>query len=108
MTDHELHQGIFIGAIEGGIGYWAQVHAYSYANTVADIQDMETGGRYHIDERVIADGLEKVAAGGIANRQITEIAHMATYDRERASLSMDAEVADCIVQAGLFGEILFG
>lgn len=108
MTDREMHQNILIGALEGGTGYWAQVHAYSYTKLVADIELLDTGERFHIDEQVIAKGLKKVASGGVANANITGIAHMATYDPERASVNMDAEVVDCIVQAGLFDEIVFG
>ena len=108
MTDHELHQNIFIGALEGGINYWAQVHAYSYKELVAEIALLDTGERFHIDEKVIAKGLKKVASGGLANDDITGIAHMASYAPERASLNMDAEVVDCIIQAGLFDKIVFG
>lgn len=108
MTKQELHQNIFISALEGGTGYWAQVNAYSYTQLVADITLLDTGEQHHIDEDVIAKGLERVASGGVANKQVTSIADMAMHNPERASVAIDTEVADCIVQAGLFGEIVFG
>jgi hypothetical protein len=123
---------IITTAVEGGTGYWAQVSQYQY------VDDMETPpvvricvGRREGDETravlhplrdddsgyeqegkvitpdVIATGISRIVSGEVEvrsdlKRWITEGA------RDNEGGMIDAEAADVIVQAGIFGEVIYG
>lgn len=115
MTNRdELYRDVFTTAIEGGVNYWARVAEYAWAGDPtkfhAVIADVEDGDKaYRVDRSVIAKGLgivagpaEKSGAGGLARQAARAILAL---DED---VDYDASDADEIIQAGLFGEVLYG
>jgi hypothetical protein len=122
-----LH-GIFVTALEGGIGYWSTATSYKWSNEDgeddllgfhADIfeteeVDEEDGEAAviptrRIDAQVVARGLIALATskrGPFRNLCIRILLGGQTADD--ALGECDADAADAIVQMGLFGEIVYG
>jgi len=115
---------IFTTALEGGIGYWSAAEEYHWRLDVPDetpfdesqdldgfyavIEDLEDGKVYRIDADVIRMGIGYIA-DGIAQVRSDIRATVLLLDRTNGEEGdYDAETADCIVQAGLFGEVVYG
>jgi hypothetical protein len=123
----EFLHGVFTTALEGGIGYWSQASKYRWSQgdeaqtedldgfiaVVHPLNDDESGyvkkgltvNRAVIQRglRLIGDRAEKCTVRDDIYRNIV------AADRSNGEQGdMDAECADCIVQAGLFGEIIYG
>lgn len=115
-------------AIEGGINYWAQVSSYNFyspylkaypddlepspnggGNVYAIIHDVEDDEKeYTVTIDVIARGLKNVIAGcKYAGESLQKAAREANRTNE-TPVEMDSLMADEILQAGLFGEIVYG
>lgn len=117
----EFLHNIFTTAIEGGIGYWAACEAYHWSlpgadwpddgdldGFFADIVDFEDNNKKYIINRwVILNGLAKIRAGGVSINK-TGLGIILTGDATNDAGDIDAEWADCIVQVGLFGKIIYG
>jgi len=104
---------IFIIALEGGIGYWAMSLTYNSSkyNYSSDIVDAETEEEFEegktINRDTIIKGLNKIVSNEIRlNSQLMKDIAAANVTNDAGEI--DAESADCIVQAGLFGEVRFG
>jgi hypothetical protein len=115
-------------AVEGGVGYWSQCSQYQWTDpsmesgrlrvvvgegrpdegTRATIEDMEDDNReHHITPSVIQNGIGKIKSGKVGvNKQIRT--WIAEGDAENDAGMIDADCADVIVQAGLFGEVRYG
>ena len=137
LEDKELLKDLFVTAIEGGINYWANVTAYKHsieewfatietddisenANGLTDDDEMVT---LRIDENTILKGIE-LFAKELERDDIqdwdegSEHAQMARYSAALISSNgavnlfdaygYDVIGADCIVQMGLFGEVIYG
>jgi len=113
---------ILCTAIEGGITYWAEVLTYRWMDperdyrpdTHATVRDAEDeGGEVHtLTAQSIIVGLSRLASGevGAGNPAAEEswsdaLRKVLAGDDE---VDLDASDADCIVQAALFGEIVYG
>ena len=107
--------GVLITAVEGGIDYWAHIKDWQVTE---DPKGNCTWARAIIvddDKHRVARGvgLGEVAKGiGIIKRGDTPIRQdikdaVALADNENDASYVDVEIADCIVQAGLYGEILY-
>jgi|DEB0MinimDraft_3_1074331.scaffolds.fasta_scaffold33890_5 hypothetical protein len=105
-TTEDLYKAILITAVEGGTGYWAQVSGYKPDECRATLHEIEGGDIHTVNAEVIKRGIEEIAEGGIVNSAITDTCRM--REPERLALNADAEVADCIVQVGLFGNLIYG
>lgn len=110
-------------AIEGGVNYWAQVVEYKwdcdepYA-VLVDCEEAEEDEpeRLLVDLDVIARGINKIASGevgfynmgyeGDSNTRMLVLNRTNGTDDRLGDY--DALDADAVVQAGLFGEIVFG
>lgn len=100
---------IFVTAIEGGINYWAHIEelerndAGDYITaTVCDAEDYEIFSfteSHKITYMTLVKGIEK---------SFEKDMHYCEYLLEKDAGMIDAEGADCIVQLGLFGEIVYG
>ena len=101
LTDKDV-QDIFVTAMEGGINYWATVLLYDWPKIQAKIVNEDTGKRYEVDAMTVLDGIEYIAsragqdwyAGPLMDRIETK--------------NYDASDADVIIQAGLFGDVVYG
>lgn len=98
-------------AVEGGINYWASVDEYEWDVPLGEayvvVRDMEDDTTHRVDLDVIAKGIGIEVAGKwdpgsyfaqfvIANR---------TNGKDG---DFDASVADVILQAGIFGKVVYG
>lgn len=109
-------------AIEGGITYWAEVLTYRWMDperdyrpdthaTVRDAED-EEAEVHTLNAQSIIWGLSRLASGEVGAGSPS--AEESWSDALRKVLAGDDEVdldasdADCIVQAALFGEIVYG
>ncbi|MDE3022786.1 MAG: hypothetical protein KGI54_13170 [Pseudomonadota bacterium] len=114
-----LPNELFTTALEGGIGYWSVcVSQYHWSNpdgtedltgfnVTVELTDEEDPEEFIINRDVIELGIKRILEGGITvNDTIRESLFIAVVDYENRDC--DAEVADCVVQAGLFNEIVYG
>lgn len=111
---------IFVTAVEGGINYWARIGRYRpgedlepnddfYAEIVDPISVDENGSgvNYIINQQVIIRGLDLICTNKVQlNSTITKDILYANMKNDGGEI--DAERADCIVQAGLFGKVIYG
>lgn len=106
---------IIISAVEGGTGYWAQVSVYRHdcpaAETAATLHEIEPEdpsepGR-QLDTETIAAGIKAIVSPGFSVRADLQ-AVIKTADETNDASLLDAEAADAIVQAGLFGALVYG
>jgi hypothetical protein len=112
----QLLADILIGAVEGGTGYWATVSAYHHsgapAGTSATLHEIEPGDDEHpkgreVTTETIEAGIHKILDPYF--RICTHLRAAITHaHRQGDAGAIDAEAADAIVQAGLFGEIVYG
>mgnify|MGYP003662706626 CR=1 FL=1 len=122
---------IFVTALEGGIGYWSRAYTYRPLKAASeglddDLQgfeaivldcvehedvapnEVEDGDErlLTIDRAVILKGLEAIATRRV--KMADRIHEAVDSDLRGGGGCIDAEAADCVVQAGLFGEVLYG
>lgn len=132
----EFLADVITSAIEGGTGYWAAVHAYRWEGLpaaeryavigVEDEEDekiealaaklgrkptlseaIEARAVYKLTCETIARGIGRIARGEIRiNTALAKTIYAA--NRESDAGEIDAEGADAIVQAALFGELVYG
>jgi hypothetical protein len=120
----ELFHDTFVTALEGGIGYWSAAASYHWGDDdgaydregfYADIVDAEfpddADNAYfpptRIDRTVIARGFDRILGGEIEiNPKLRDQIVSGYHAPDHADF--DAEVADVIVQVGLFNEIVYG
>lgn len=124
LTDQsaEMLGDIITTAVEGGIGYWSACVVYKWTegpeHTHAKI--VPATEEFDLDEPVLFDaehpaeinpevvrvGMERILNGEAGvNKTIT--AAVAASVAEQWGGHIDSEVADCIVQAGLFGTTIW-
>lgn len=107
-------------ALEGGVGYWSQADKLVQTEAgyesclICECDDLE---RFDwkkkervrkLDADVIRRGIQRILDGTVAIR--ADLAAQVLRDATTAYHSwdpMDAEAADCVVQAGLFGELRY-
>lgn len=111
--------GVMCSAVEGGINYWAETRHYEWGSengrfklgaidkptfeySSVEVRDFEdTEGQWHqVTIDTIAKGIRLLTSKqvGVADRILGYI----------ASDDIDSDAADCIVQAALFGKIVYG
>lgn len=110
---------LFTTALEGGIGYWSVCTRYRWRRPDgeddvegfhADVEETETDEdappTHRIDRDTILRGLAHFAQPGQGYRHVRQVARAVLAGDE--DVDYDAEDADAIVQAGLFGEVIYG
>ena len=114
----ELYHGLFVTALEGGIGYWSECVGYHWSN--ADGSD-DVGGfnaliietdtdddpEWVIDRAVIAKGY-RLATTVWRDGLAWSSAKPPVVVGPDTDWDYDAGDADLIVQLGLFGELVYG
>lgn len=112
-TREQFLWDVFVTAMEGGVNYWADVLSYHPSaeskddlfNFRAKIRDQETGERFDVNSQTIERGLQLCRHTQLADRIRAAIL---LGEAKNDGGCVDAEAADCIVQAALFGEVIYG
>lgn len=126
--EHDFLWCVFVTAMEGGINYWCGVNSYrpgrdpdeggrtskqvcDYENFRAEVEccydEVSPDGCYLVNAGVIKSGIKALRSGKAkVNSRI--LGWIVEGDNENDAGNIDADAADCIVQAGLFGEIVYG
>ncbi len=110
-------QDVFVTALEGGIGYWSECEEYhwdvdlddptdGFFAVVYDIED--ENARYVITEGTIDLGLERLREGKVGLGAYLLGPLMVADLTNGQEGDIDADGADAVVQAGLFGELVYG
>lgn len=111
---------IFVTALEGSIKYWAAAKTYKWKKegsddedldnfhaVVVDAEDEDAFPESTINQDTIVKGVNRILKGGFQIRDdIRESVKSGNEDNDACYI--DADAADCIVQAGLFNDIVFG
>ena len=104
-----------------GIGYWADVRNYRLA-WLNEERHVLAGASVEVRERdtdqkewkivnldTVRAGITKISNGSTRlNKQLTAAVLLAAIDPVMHGGEIDAEIADCIIQAGLLGDIVYG
>jgi hypothetical protein len=109
----ELLKDIVITAVEGGIGYWASCTKYKWEGldfpevTLAPDGEPTEFTVTTVTPELVCTGLQKCvdAPAYIANGRASRI--MQALVEDDASY-LDRDDADCIIQMGMFGAIVYG
>ena len=119
---HRFLWGTFVTALESGVGYWCRINSYRPGwapdmgeRTERQVRDYENFRAeieceydcYLVDADVIEKGIEALK-NGKARVNTTLLGWIVDGDNENNGGYIDATAADCIVQAGLFGEVIYG
>ncbi len=100
-------------ALEGGIGYWCEARdiqqdGLGYLSFIATDSDVDSAFvPQGCDRRSIRLGVERILSGKVKVSKTLYgyiLAGVTSYD----SGLIDCNAADCIVQAGLFRDVVFG
>ena len=108
---------ILVTAVEGGIGYWAATQSYAWQQTEdrqfteasVEVRAFETGDDPADWQAVTLDTIAKGIV--VLKRKAVPskfFADLALAVRENDAGYIDADMADAIVQAGLFGTVVYG
>ena len=129
LEDKELLKSLFVTAIEGGIDYWSRVTAYKHSieDWFATIETDDISSDdlilLRVDESTILKGIKlfdkELERDDVQDwNEESEHAQMARYSAALISSNgavnlfddygYDVIGADCIVQMGLFGEVIYG
>ena len=115
-VDRQTLHYLFTTALCGGIGYWSCATAFHWSldgeddldGFYADVEETEEDApvAHRIDADTILRGLVHFSQPGEGYRHVRAVARAVLAGDDE--VDYDAEVADCIVQAGLFGEVVYG
>lgn len=114
----QMLRDIICTAIEGGINYWCARSRKSLLTPDGDYVEVyirehdddgdPTGKELTIDANTIIRGISSILQGQVkTNSEVRKAIAGDNANPEHAGM-IDADAADCIVQAGLFGEIRYG
>ena len=119
QVDKQTLHYLFTTALCGGIGYWSCATAFHWSlpdgeddldGFYADVEETETDEdepvKHRIDAACILRGLLYFAQPGEGYKHVRQVARAVLMGDD--DLDYDAEDADCIVQAGLFNEVVYG
>jgi hypothetical protein len=113
---------MFTTALEGGIGYWSECLEYCWSKGpdhepdldgfYALIEETESGEdeppTHRIDREVILRGLSRLFAGEYRGLHAKTAGLIMAAALGGDAGRLDASDADCLVQIGLFGEVVYG
>ncbi len=111
MTDDTFFTDILTTAVEGGIDHWASARRHELSDTgYLRLEVTDQDGEFDwqvVDAGVVARGVAMILQDG----QTVLDDHWAGMLREARAAGnsslIDPELADYIVQVGLFGEVVF-
>lgn len=104
----EFLADIVTTAVEGGINDWAAIDGYYSANARIHLLDDESQTHVaHIDINTVDLGIYRIVDHRLKIRdEIRKTITVANVTLDASEI--DAEAADCIIQAGLFGALVYG
>lgn len=121
-VDDEFLSDILTTAAEGGINYWCEIVRYETgenpAHTVLVITESDEQEPIRVDIQVILKGVQKMLDTPPANKSTSTV--VSTYyqlygwlldavkNPHEDAVMIDADVADAVVQFGLFEEQRYG
>lgn len=112
--DRDFLSCVLITASEGGINYWADVLKVEdegedrMAIFLAMRANEDEEPRFKVDHETVVRGIQRLLDGSVrVDSQIRGYLSRAVAERDDAG-DVDAYVADCIVQAGIFNELVYG
>jgi hypothetical protein len=138
MFETDIRHDVYTTAIEGGIQYWAQVVQYRHSVEewfagILDLGRLDANDQevavaendwVRVDGYVIEEGMKVLAGETDLYRQEHRIHPRSEHAKLSFALAtvvasgftmfgdfedmLDASTADMIVQAGLFGEVIYG
>jgi hypothetical protein len=98
---------IRIIATEGGIDYWTLTYNHNTKEIIYEDPIEDKLSRATLTDELILKGLEDLLSDKVSvNKQIKGWIRDAVADQDAGQI--DSVCADCIVQAGLFGDIIYG
>ena len=112
----EFLDDVIVTAIEGGIGYWSVCHSYKWQDqpeVTAVIQewdeweDKAIGDKITVDRALIRKGIKQVLSGE-ADVHKSMVKLIAAANATNDGGDIDADAADVIVQAAIFGTLTYG
>ena len=114
----QLFTDVLISAVEGGVGYWASCSDYDYSNpdperrgvVLHELEEGDGAEALHVTLHTIGLGMGRIIRKDCLLRSdIRKTVACVWADPSGDKVGdVDAEVADCIVQAGLFGKVVYG
>lgn len=118
----QAYADIFVTAIEGGIGYWSTCSEYRWRKPGTEEQDLagfravvlemddDDAQDMTIDLRVIKKGVRRFVQEyeGAVNMPYFHRAATCLRLGKWDDLDVDADIADAIVQFGLFSKVVYG
>lgn len=119
----QLMWDIFVTALEGGIDYWAEANQYriwkraadgtlscdeDHKGFYADISDIEQGGDYHVNRRIVARGYRFATTTHRHDIHWSSGQKPPMVITDDTDWDFDASDADAIIQLGLWGEVVYG
>ena len=107
MITENFIDDIRVTAIEGGVDYWTLTYNPNKQELIYENPDADGYLSVILDDELITRGIDLILSGKVSiNKQIKNYIQIA-YDEQYAG-HIDVVAADCIVQAGIFGEIVYG
>ena len=107
--DDTFFSDILTTAVDGGISHWATIgHTERIEDCYVRVQIRDLDGEMDwqvLDTAVVVAGINRICRGGLLAKESEHLIKQAA-ELQVAGL-INPYLADCIVQAGLFGEIVF-
>lgn len=108
---------VVVTAVEGGIGYWCEHRNYQWTqdgetrdmtSASVEVREYQDGGRWRpVTLETIEDGITKIREASFTiNPEV--LSFILVGDRNNDAGEIDSTAADCIIQAALLGELVYG
>lgn len=111
-TREEFIRDVMTTALEGGISYWATVKGMVMVEGYPEIFQVREHGVMDaawstVDFSRIELGIARIISGEMEIcKEIRDAVTIASRDNDACNIDVDG--ADCIVQAAVFGKLVFG
>ena len=115
MSENSFLCEVLITAVEGGINHWAATRRYEHAESsngnlsvvVVDVDARNGFGWQPVNTATIFKGIQAIKKPDFRiNPTVRETVRTAWRDLDASNI--DAKTANAIVQAGLFGIVVYG
>ncbi len=108
-SDDTFFSDILTAAVDGGVSHWATTgHIERFEDCYVRVQIRDIEGEMDwqvLDTAVVVAGINRICQGGLLAKESEHLIKQAA-DLQVAGL-INPYLADYIVQAGLFGEVVF-